>query len=63
MLKGSGPQGEEELLPEGEEPKKAPEPNAAVVAQLQMMGFPELHCKKAALNSGTLDFCARLASS
>ncbi len=57
MLKGSGPQGEEELLPEGEEPKKAPEPNAAVVAQLQMMGFPELHCKKAALNSGTLGCC------
>ncbi len=56
MLKGSGPQ-EEELLPEGEEPKKAPEPNAAVVAQLQMMGFPELHCKKAALNSGTLGRC------
>lgn len=54
ILKGSGPQCSEELLPEGEEPKKMPEPNPEIVTQLQAMGFPELHCKKAALNSGTL---------
>jgi len=55
MLKRLETPNEEELLPEGNEPKQLPEPNPDIVSQLQVMGFPELHCKKAALNSGNAD--------
>lgn len=63
MLKRLETPNEEELLPEGNEPKQLPEPNPDIVSQLQVMGFPELHCKKAALNSGTIVLLHRMMTS
>jgi ubiquitin carboxyl-terminal hydrolase 5/13 len=52
-MRGMGLQPGEELLPEtGEEPEEVgPSANEGIVAQLTDMGFPQLRCEKAVLNT------------
>lgn len=52
VLRGAGPQPDEELLPEPEVRPPAPQLDQAVLSQLQDMGFPPESCKRALFHTG-----------
>ncbi|CAH1967877.1 unnamed protein product [Acanthoscelides obtectus] len=52
MLRGDGPQPEEELLPEPEVKPPVPVMDEAVLTELENMGFPPESCKRAVFHTG-----------